>query len=676
MEQIIQNCKKCPSYTSRPDKIGHQNCPIHRPCSGNDEWEPVNCDSCTSFRDNLGSLSPQSHKQSLHSLKNVLKKMRDSIKRPWHYHEMFTRFIGDNLEPSSSSLRSISIRTDTDLDQSIHDQDEFLEQEQTAHDNAPAMENNTTFQAGTSYAPTMENHSLHTVSQPGMLYPQPGTSYAQPGMSYTQPGVSYAPTMESTAHTIPQPGTSFSYQQLAEAFRPMFQNLSMQIAAANSRSGTPRSGRSNTPDIERSPLAENNEAQESSDSEERPPFFVEFGHFWFYTTYKNKIEGHKIWLNNELKPFIRHPSKQDAVRTLEESTESCPYMSAYQAFQTLISRFGADKVTADKLGPKNRSFRLHLEENSGLAKAMQILHTCSSSALQNLHSGDKQNFTSAFTTSVFEAVSAVHFISGWNFSDDSDYLKFAKDDTIDLKKTTCSLEIYLYTIHIHPKLLQAERSTRRCLIECISGLAMLDRNIAETKDPSQASSLSATARQFLSILKDITGRWIEAKYEVRHMALQFSKSPAADKLMLSDVWHAELFAPSEVKAFINNDTLQKGTMARLNLSKERNEKIKKQNIQCPCSSKIFREHSRSPIKQPFHSQQQLRSQQPFHSQQGYNRNEAHTHRSTQFQTQNKGKTQPYSKPQQKTGKKFFTPKNNYTKTNPSSGFRGSKQAQS
>ena len=276
---------------------------------------------------------------------------------------------------------------------------------------------------------------------------------------------------------------------------------------------------------------------------------------------------------------------------------------------------------------------------------------------------------------MFEAVSAVHLISGWNFSDDSDYLKFARDDLIDLKKATVSLDIYRYTIHVHPKLLQAEKAARRILIECISGLAMLDRNIAETKDPSQASSLSATARQFLSILKDITGRWIETKYEVRHMALQFSKSPAADKLMLSDVWHAELFAPSEVKAFLNNDTLQKGTMARLNLSKEKNEKIKKQTNPCSCSSKIFRERSRSPIKQPFNPQQHLRSPQPFRSQ-GYNRDEANTHKgSTQFPAKNKGKTQPYSKPQQKTGKKSFTPKN-YTKTNPSSGYRGPKQAHS
>ena len=56
--------------------------------------------------------------------------MRDNIKKSWHYHDILTGFIGDNLEPSSSPQRSQSIRTELDLDQSTHDQDEFGELEQ------------------------------------------------------------------------------------------------------------------------------------------------------------------------------------------------------------------------------------------------------------------------------------------------------------------------------------------------------------------------------------------------------------------------------------------------------------------------------------------------------------------------------------------------------------------
>ena len=115
-------------------------------------------------------------------------------------------------------------------------------------------------------------------------------------------------------------------------------------------------------------------------------------------------------------------------------------------------------------------------------------------------------------------------------------------------------------------------------------------------------------------------------------------------------------------------------MARHNLSKERNYKIKKKNNQCSYSFK-HREHSRSPIKQVFQSQQPFRSQQPSRSQQGYNKEEAYKRKgSTQFQTQAKGKTH-YFKPQQKSGKKYFPPKNTSTKANSVGGYRGSKHEQ-
>ena len=147
---------------------------------------------------------------------------------------------------------------------------------------------------------------------------------------------------------------------------------------------------------------------------------------WFYLTHEHKVEGHKLWLDNELLPFIRHPSKHEAVRTIEEIEDDLPYMSAYQAFQTMLINFGANKVASDKLGPKSRSFRLHLEEKSGLSQAIQILHTCTPEALHHLHTGDRQKFFTSFSTATFEAAASIHFISGWNFADDSDFLKLLR----------------------------------------------------------------------------------------------------------------------------------------------------------------------------------------------------------------------------------------------------------
>ena len=113
----------------------------------------------------------------------------------------------------------------------------------------------------------------------------------------------------------------------------MFQELSLQITeASNIRANTPGTLRSVTPDLERFSPGERHQSPESSTSEERPPFFTEFGQFWFYLTHKHTIEGHKVLLNKEYKPFIRHPTKHEAVRIIEDSGEKCPYMTAYQAF--------------------------------------------------------------------------------------------------------------------------------------------------------------------------------------------------------------------------------------------------------------------------------------------------------------------------------------------------------
>ena len=448
---------------------------------------------------------------------------------------------------------------------------------------------------------------------------------------------------------------------LAAAFRPMFQELSMQIAEAfRPTNATPGYSRSNTPTPS---LA----VQQPTT---RPPIFRDLGHLWFYLTHEHKIEGHKLWLNNELVPFIRHPTKHEAVRTIEETEDDTPYMTAYQAFHTMLTNFGAQKVASDKLGPRGRSFRLHLEEKSGLSQAIQILHTCTPDALHNLHTGDRQKFYSSFTTAIFEAAASVHFISGWKFADESDYLKFAKDDVIDLSKEARNLKLHRFQLYVIPKLLNEEKITKRTFLSGISGLAMMDKNIAAATDPSQQSSLAATARHFLALLKDLACKWIEAKYEVRLMALQFTDAPAADDLILSDVWCSSLFAPSAVKAFVESDVTHKGTAVMLDMSKGLMQKMQKTNLQCPCSRKKFRARSRSPIRQPFRPQQ------------GSSYDKGRTIANTQPQgasyskNQTKSSSQNYSKPQQKGTGKSFPTKNTSKKPNTSGGSGGPRKQQS
>ena len=390
---------------------------------------------------------------------------------------------------------------------------------------------------------------------------------------------------------------------------------------------------------------------------------------WFYLTDEHKVEGHKLWLDNELLPFIRHPSKHEAVRTIEETEDDSPYMSAYQAFQTMLINFGANKVASDKLGPKSRSFRLHLEEKSGLSQAIQILHTCTPEALHHLHTGDRQKFFTSFSTATFEAAASIHFISGWNFADDSDFLKFAKDEVIDLSKASREIKSQTIQLYVSSKLLNEEKVAKRIFLSAIYGQAMMDRNIAAATEPNQQSSLAATARHYLAILKELACKWIEAKYEVRRMALQYTDKPDAADLLLSDVWCSSLFAPSAVKAFLDSDYTRMGTPRRLDMSDAGLHKLKNKNLQCSCSRKNFRKRSRSPLRPPFREQRN-----------SYDKGRTST--STQPQgasyskNQDKRSPQNYSKTQQKGGGKSYPPKNNPKKTNTSGGSKGSKNQQS
>ena len=184
------------------------------------------------------------------------------------------------------------------------------------------------------------------------------------------------------------------------------------------------------------------------------------------------------------------------------------------------------------------------------------------------------------------------------FADESDYRKFAKDEIIDLSKAAMDLKLHRFQLYVAPKLLNEDKVAKRMFLSAISGQAMQDRNIAAATEPSQQSSLAATARHYLVILKELACKWIEAKYEVRLMALQFTKAPAALDLILSDVWCSSLFSLSAVKAFLKGDKTERGTEARLQMSEEEMRKLKKKYIHCACSRKAFRDRSRSPIRQP------------------------------------------------------------------------------
>ena len=468
---------------------------------GEQEWEPENCNSCLQFQNNLVTLSPEMQKQSRKILKNVLRKMKKAAKTSsWHFKQKRSEFL-KNIE---SNTTSIDTRSEPSTPRSDTVQDNIV----TQYTSSGSMSNRSDIAQDDLLD---ENNTIH----------------------------------EDNSNAQPDTEPTFGLSQLVQAFKPLFEDMTIQLGRALHAGPVSTVSRSTSPDVHRDTLQQKSLIHNYEP--ERPPFFTEFGHFWFYLTHQHRLEGHKVWLNNELKEFIRHPSKPDAIRTIEDTVHDSPYMTSYQAHETLISFFGADKVASDKLGPHNRSFRLPLDEDSGLAHALRILHSCTPTALFTIHTGDKKSIASAYTPSAFEAASVINFTSGWNLTTNSDYPKWAKNEVINLKQVSEALRLK-WMVYVPPKIMQAEKCARNILVEHISGLAMLNRNIKEAEGPRQASGLQATAKQFLPILKDLTIKWVQAKYEVRRVALQNPTSALADRLLLSDVWASTLFQQSEIDA--------------------------------------------------------------------------------------------------------------------------------
>ena len=99
---------------------------------------------------------------------------------------------------------------------------------------------------------------------------------------------------------------------------------------------------------------------------------------------------------------------------------------------------------------------------------------------------------------------------------------------------------------------------------------MLDNIIRKVEEPVLVEVVKAAARHCVSFLKDFAKIWYTAKFLVRKIALQYSRSPRAMQLLRSNMWEASLFAVEATTAFIKKDNFGDGTKASLLLSSETN----------------------------------------------------------------------------------------------------------
>ena len=195
---------------AREDKIGHQNCPKHRSCMGEQEWEPEHCNSCLQFQNNLVTLSPEMQKQSRKILKNVLKKMKKAAKNSsWHFKQKRSEFL-KNIE---SNTTSIDTRSEPSTPRSDTVQDNIA----TQCSNSGSMSNRSDSAQDDLID---ENNTIHE-----------DNSDAQPD---TEP--------------------TFGLSQLVQAFKPLFEDMTIQLGRALHAGSVSTSSRSTSSDVHRDPL--------------------------------------------------------------------------------------------------------------------------------------------------------------------------------------------------------------------------------------------------------------------------------------------------------------------------------------------------------------------------------------------------------------------------------------
>ena len=69
------------------------------------------------------------------------------------------------------------------------------------------------------------------------------------------------------------------------------------------------------------------------------------------------------------------------------SNNEMPYMSATKAHEALVSCFNVVQDPSEKPGLDRRSYRVHFDDNSELAKAIRLIQESAPEALHNLFTG-------------------------------------------------------------------------------------------------------------------------------------------------------------------------------------------------------------------------------------------------------------------------------------------------
>ena len=564
-----QKCSDCAITKANP-QLGHNKCKTHRPCTGDLLWNPEECDICILQRNNISTWTSERRKQPIKQFFDMLQETASALstaERTWTFEETLESFFSiQNTEAPEGEHSRIP-------DNNVSDNTPIAKQSDLATGD-----------------PTTNNLLLQMM---GSIKELSGI-LSNMGKETTQKIGQNKPVKRRRRTPSPQADDDDS----EESDNDYQRSRKKKRKTINSRKNERRSRkRVRSPSQSSQDSSDSNESDDTTDTDRvsvvskssasvsRPrkkrkggeDYFNDGSTIYFYTR-DHRVIGNKVWFNDELRDVKWHKTKNAFTLMNTVSNNEMPYMSATQAHEALVSCFNVVQDPSEKPGLDRRSYRVHFDDNSELAKAIRLIQESAPEALHSLFTGgsaETEKFWKTFSKPTLKTPSMVNFSSGWNFSGKS-YLTWAKNDKLNPLEFSGRLDLN-FVPFIPPFYLEEETRTRSILVDSISGLSMLDSLAKELKENLILhTAVEAISRHYLPQLCDNSLRWMFAKMDVRKIVLQGSQNPQAIALLKSNMWEPTIFESEMIERFVKSGlttTLSAG--ARLGIYKSTSDHYKR-----------------------------------------------------------------------------------------------------
>ena len=565
-EMDMRKCNSCLNYAEDP-VLGHFLCSGHRDCAGETQWNPNHCDVCLQLKEDYSSMNKEERDAFLGKLRTMLKRMERNLstkERPWEFRNILSAFLGDDIPPASTrSSESGEISPNSPFPQK----------------NTPQRESSIIYQNADLPLPAhpelTQDLLTQLLEQIGNLSQAVGQLQIQSqnnNMNQESSHVSRKEAFYGDSSPLQQnrPGSSLSQV-----------SYNSELSLIGSKAEFPTDPRQ----MEISQRSVSPNVPEASQKQ----YFIEDEEMYIYTNKDHKFVGNKVMIDSQLKYYKWHASGKAFSILKSSNKEESPFMLPSQAHETLVSYFKATQEVHDKSGSTRRCYRTHFDGGSELADAMNIISAKTSTALHNLYAMKEDGCGNVFPNTAFRPCSLVNFSSGWTLTG-SDYMKWARFEPLCMKEVSRQLRVN-YNPCVPKAYLEKEKITRSKIVDCLSGLNMLESASKSIKDNiTLSSTLDAISRHWLPFLKEAVSNWISAKFDVRKIVLQGSTTAAAIDLLLSDIWDASLFPTAIVEEVKKKDsTLDLKSL--LGLSRTLNITYEKQPSRINPSEMMLQSHS-------------------------------------------------------------------------------------